>query len=79
MVRARDGRGLSRVADRLLAQIQIGACAAQVADHGGIVRVTALDELSGTGAKVSDDTLIGDVDDPPVGTGIAPTGLGARG
>jgi hypothetical protein len=41
--------------------------------------VTALDELSGTGAKVSDDTLIGDVDDPPVGTGIAPTGLGARG
>jgi hypothetical protein len=47
-------------------------CSAQIDDDSGIVRLPALDGLSGTRAKVNADTPIRDVDDPPVGTGEHP-------
>jgi hypothetical protein len=44
----------------------------QVADDRGVVRLPALDGLTGAGAQVNDDALIGDVNDPPVGAGERP-------
>ena len=45
---------------------------AQVAEHSRIVRLTTLDQLSGTGAKVNHDPLTRDLDDPPVRAGEHP-------
>src|ERR1035437_687570 len=51
-----------------LAEVQVAVRRAEVADHRGVLGLQALERLAGTGAQVNDGVLVGDVDDPPVGT-----------
>jgi hypothetical protein len=49
-----------------LAHVQVGVRSTQIADHHRVVRLTALDKLSRASAKVNNDLLVRDVDDPPM-------------